>query len=407
MKFSEVAAIERRGYLYLCGFALVSCLSMAASNVFLGLAIAAALHRCVRQRPSFPCFREIVGRPVIAAFLVFAAVTVLSLVGALDLASGVRRVVNHYVFWSAMFFSVILFVRERGEVWRLAQLLALSVVLNDVFVIGQFVHAGGWVRRFGGGMFYMAFATAVLTALPLFLMYVLRGTQQRWRYAAAGAFLLTLVGLVLNGTRTVWGLALPFCLLAAYPCVEDKRRFAGGIVVALVAIGALFAAVPTVQMRAQTIVAMESEQSYQERMKIWTSAMHMSEDHPLGVGFGSFPKAYQDIYMLPEAKERGLAHAHNNIMEMLGECGVPGAVTFVVFWLVFSLQALARWRRSRELVHLVLFFAFNAIMMHGLTEFTWDRSITMKMFWMICGLAYAWIACGRAARLTASDADRL
>ena len=43
-------------------------------------------------------------------------------------------------------------------------------------------------------------------------------------------------------------------------------------------------------------------------------------------------------------------------------------------------------------MYLVLFFAWNAIMLHGLTEYTWDRSITMKLFWLMYGLAYVWIA---------------
>lgn len=404
MKFSAVADIDRRGFFYLCGFALVSCLSMAASNVFLGLVIAAALHRCLRQRPTFHGLLDLVGRPVAVSFLVFAAWTIVSLIGAMDLAAGVRRVVNHYVFWPAEFFSVLLFVRSRQQVGRLAVFLVLSIVLNDVFVIGQCVWYGGWVRRFGGGIFYMAYATALLMVLPLLVMYLLCGRDRRLWMAAAVAFALSLVGLILNGTRTVWMLVLPFCIAAAYPCVRDKRRYVVGAILAVAAVGALFAAVPSIGQRAQTIVQMESQQSYQERTRIWTSAVHMAQDHPLtGVGFGSFKKAYQERYILPEAKERDLAHAHSNVMQMLGECGVPGALAFVVFWLVFSVQALWRYHRTGAIVHLVLFFTLNAIMLHGLTEFTWDRSITMKTFWMIFGLACVWMAKDRALAGTPED----
>ena len=398
MTFSAVRDIERRGYFYLCGFALVSCLSMAASNIFLGLAIAAALHRCVRQRPSLPGFMNVVGRPVIASFLVLMAVTLVSLVGAMDLAAGLRRAANHYLFWPAEFFAVLVFVRERRQVWRMAALLALSLALNDVYVLFLSAREGWTFGRFGGGMFYMAYGTALLTGLPLLLMYLLRGNSVRGRRLAAAVFALSLAGLLLNGTRTVWVLALPLCFVGAYPCVKSKWRIVAGFAVALVAIGALFSAAPAVETRAQTIVDVQGEHSYQERLRVWTSAVHMWEDHPLtGVGFGSFKKAYQEHYILPEAKEPGLAHAHNNVIEMLAECGISGALAFVAFWAVFSGQSLLRWWRTRELVHVVLFVAFNAVMLHGLTEFTWDRSITMKMFWMICGLAYAWIACGRSS----------
>lgn len=396
MKFSAIADIDRRGWFYLCGFALTSCLSMAMSNVFLGLAVAAALHRCKRQRPSFAGCLDIIGRPVAVMFLAYVIATLVSLVGALDLIAGMRRILNHYFLWPSAFFSVLVFVRNRRQVFRLAEFLVLSLVLNDFYVIGQSLQVGGQMGRFGGGMFYMAYATALLTVLPLLLMYFLRSQNQRRRWAAVAAFLLCIVGLLLNGTRTVWALVLPFCLAAAYPCVSSKWKYVAGLMASLMAVGVLLAAVPNVQMRAKTIFEAATDGSYQERTRVWASAEHMWQDHPwTGVGFGSFPKAYTEKYILPEAQERQLRHAHSNVMEVLAECGSLGVITFIAFWLVFSLQALGRWRRTHEEVHLVLFFSLQAIMLHGLTEFTWDRSITMKMFWMIFGLACAWMRCGR------------
>ena len=38
---------------------------------------------------------------------------------------------------------------------------------------------------------------------------------------------------------------------------------------------------------------------------------------------------------LPEAKERELTHAHNNIMHMLAECGIIGVSALLIFWLTF------------------------------------------------------------------------
>ena len=131
MKFSAVADIDRRGYGYLCAFALVSCLSMAAANVFLGLAIAALLHRCLRERPQLPGFWDIVGRPAAVAFFVLAVATIVSIIGGWNVMGGVKRALNHYAFWPAEFLSVIVFVRTRAQVWRMASLLVLSLVLKD------------------------------------------------------------------------------------------------------------------------------------------------------------------------------------------------------------------------------------------------------------------------------------
>lgn len=394
MKFSAVADIERRGYFYLCGFALASCLSMAVANIFLGLAAVATLHRWFRERPRFPRFFEIVGRPVVFLYLALFAAELLSMVGGLDPAAGWKRLGNHDIVWPSVMLATMVCVHERRQVVCLAELFVLSLVLNDLFALWQCAQAGGQMGRFSGGMFYMAYGTALLTALPLLLMYMIRGRDRVRRWMAAAAFLLSLAGLFLNGTRTVWVMVLPLCALAAFLCTRYKWKCVVGVLAGAAVFCELFSVSPSVHARVMSIVQMDADYSMQERQHfVWASAQRMFDDHPLtGIGYGSFSKAYHETYILPGAREPWLQHAHSNLMQELSECGILGITAFVALWLVFSVQAAYRWWKTGQDVYLVLLFSWNAIMLHGLTEYTWDRSITMKMFWMIYGLAYVWIA---------------
>ena len=348
MKFSAVADIERRGYFYLCGFAVVSCLSMAVANIFLGLAAAATLHRWFRERPSFPRLVEIVGRPVVVACLVLLFAELLSMVGGLDPAAGWKRLGNHYIVWPSVLLAAMVCVRERHQVIRLAELLVLSLVLNDLYVLWQGAQAGWQMGRFSGGMFYMAYGTALLTALPLLLMYVIRGRDRVRRWQAAAVFLLSLVGIFLNGTRTVWVMVVPLCVLASFLCTRHKWKCIIGLLAGVIVLYEIFSVSPSVHARVMSIVRMDADYSMQERQHfVWASVQRMFDDHPLtGIGYGSFSKAYHETYILPGAREPWLQHAHSNLMQELSECGILGIVAFVALWFVFSVQAAYRWWKT-------------------------------------------------------------
>lgn len=68
----------------------------------------------------------------------------------------------------------------------------------------------------------------------------------------------------------------------------------------------------------------------------------MFRDHPvLGVGLGQYKDNYQQKYILPQAKEPYLTHAHNNFLPMLAENGIIGFAGFFnaacwLYWLFFQ-----------------------------------------------------------------------
>ena len=117
----------------------------------------------------------------------------------------------------------------------------------------------------------------------------------------------------------------------------------------------------------------------------------MFEDHPVfGVGMAQFGDKYPQ-YISPDAKEPGLRHAHNNFFHILAEAGIVGFIAFVCFvgyLLYFSIHG---WLATEMIAYLVILADLLGVMLHGLTEYTWGATLTMKFFWLVMGLSLIWI----------------
>ena len=125
----------------------------------------------------------------------------------------------------------------------------------------------------------------------------------------------------------------------------------------------------------------------------------MFQDHPLiGVGMGHYEKAYQTEYILPEAKERTQWHAHNNIMQMLGERGALGALAYCGMELYFMAFALRGWYKTQGLPYLAFFTIVLAIMLQGLTDYNLWSAVVSKAYWFSLAICLQWIALTRKER---------
>ena len=127
--------------------------------------------------------------------------------------------------------------------------------------------------------------------------------------------------------------------------------------------------------------------SNSERMLVWTSAFQMFKDNPIfGVGYGQYKDAYQTKYISPDAKETYLEHAHSNIFQLLAECGIIAASTFLLMWGYLSYFSLRRWFKDKNFEWLVFFCVLWGFMLHGLTEFNFETSVPSRIFWYSLGL---------------------
>ncbi len=238
------------------------------------------------------------------------------------------------------------------------------------------------------GVFY-AMYLPIFVALALFL----RG-QKFWRLAALAGIALMLVAIMATYSRQSYLIALVGIVLLML-----RRGLATTLVVAILAVAAIDFLPESVTTRVQ-----ETEQrnelgdeqldaSTASRFEIWSGAMRMWREHPLGVGLNRF-KSYIGNYSIYRNFD-----AHNFYVLTLAEMGPLGLAAMA--WLLWRLLGLARSLRhsvaARENPETrALAYGFTvmvvAMALGNVYGSPFLEGAVMTNFWILCGLLERYVA---------------
>lgn len=384
----RVERVHAWAFYLLCGFGLFSNVSIAAANIFLGTLVAVVLLRLWLKRDDW---REALpnGRMGRALFILMGAVILSSLFSS-DISKSLRTFGDYYGYRMLGLYAVLLMIREKRRLALIAVCVAVSFAVNDLAVIYQGIFQENF--RASGFSIYMSVGGFLSMLLPSLILLLLSGQiDEKYRVPARMLLVLGCMALLYNGTRGAW-LAVPLTtLLCCGFLVRRKKKFLIGTLLTAVVFAGIFAAAPTFSSRLASIGDTKM-QSNSERLLLWTSAYRMFEDHPiLGVGFAQFKSEYQSGYILPEAKERELTHAHSNVMHMLAECGAVGLFALLFFWGTWLFESFRIWRATRHVAALVTAAVLMGLVLQGLTEYNMGNSAVMKLHWLLIGLSLQWL----------------
>lgn len=388
LKEIGIERIHTWAFYLLCGFALFSNISIAIANIFLGTLTALLLFRLWRKyddwQDALPDGR------IGMALLILMGVLILSSLFSADVSHSLRVFGDYYGYRMIAFYAALLMIREKRQLALIGVFVAVSFIINDLVIIFQGIVQGNY--RAAGFSFYMSVGAFLSMLLPVLVVLLLSGRlDARYRTPAAVTLVIGCMALLFNGTRGAW-LAVPIVtfICVAFLVRDKKKLIVGTTIIALIFAG-IFAVTPALSSRFATISDTKM-QSNSERLLIWTSAAHMFEDHPmLGIGFAGFKAAYQGQYMLPEAKERELGHAHSNVMQMLAECGVIGLAALLFWWWTCLSYGFRTWTTRRCLAGLLLAAVLLGLILQGLTEYNMGNSAVMKLHWLLMGLCLQWM----------------
>ncbi|MDP8991945.1 MAG: O-antigen ligase family protein, partial [Actinomycetota bacterium] len=282
-------------------------------------------------------------------FLALAAWSLVALPSAPDSALAVRQ--TALVAGELAFVCTVMAVCATPRHVRL--LMGVLTVVGVVVAITAFGGTGEVKAGYGGayvagraqGVFNQpnqlgAFCAAgLLVAVGL----VMGARSRTGRWLAGGAATLITMGLLMSLSRGAWiGVALALAVLLVM--LPEARRALVGVGVPLlvlaVTIGAFAPSSPQVRVvgeRASSIVGQRNP--YDDRPAIWEEARRQVRADPLtGQGPGSFP-----VVSGQATSETGTAfadHAHNILLTVAAETGLPAAAFFV--GLVVHVGAVAR-----------------------------------------------------------------
>ncbi|MCM0758019.1 O-antigen ligase family protein [Sporomusa sphaeroides DSM 2875] len=381
---NTITFIDKAVFYLLTCYAAVFSISSDASTI-LKLAIIAAGIRCIKKP-----IRLDLDRGLATTIIFFFCTLLVSSITAYEPLTSFKQV-GEYLYYMVPLFLAVLFVKKRKQLIVLLLALVVSTCVSDSYAIWQGLQ--GQQRAAAFTAHPMLLAGYLVQMLPLILIVLAEKTELRkgMRMGLLVVFLLSLAALIYNGTRGAWvAVAITF---SVYGMITVKRNkyILPSIIILFIMTGIVLGMNPAFQNRVQSITDLNN-QSNKERILLWKSSWNIIKDHPLtGVGSNNFRILYQEKYILPEAKEPHLTHAHNNFIHIAAEAGILGLTGFVCLFGYILKFSWRQWRACPENIFaLGCFLVTISLLLQGLTEFNFFHSRVMRLYWLIVGFMLAY-----------------
>ncbi len=326
-----------------------------------------------------------------------------------------------------------------GTDWAQSKIVSASFIYDRLPHFVQGIPrsiAGGFARNGVGGT--LTFIVPLLAALATFKSKVESqkskvnelGTRgwllitDNWLLFTAlvwFALALSLVTLALTQSRGgILGAAVGLLAVATLRLAQGRfwreRRFAWVIVVgAVVLIGVMVAGQGTALI--EFLLRMDARGgTLASRLEVWQRGVMMVQDFPFtGIGIGTYNNIAHALYpFFIAAPDEIVAHAHNNLLEVAVDVGIPGLVAYVALLTGFVVSALRAYRATidsgvRALI-VGLGFGMLAHQVFGLTDafiLGTKPGVLMWIYFALAVAVYARICRGEAfAHTDLSDQSR-
>ncbi len=249
---------------------------------------------------------------------------------------------------------------------------------------------GGFnVNEIGGAM---AFFAPLAAGVMFYSLRDARAARVRLGASVVGFALLALALFLGQSRLAIIGVVFAVGLLAIILLQNRRwRRIALALiavfcVVELVIVSGIFAP-PTLQPE----IAERDETSFSQRLVIWGAAVNIIRDYPLtGVGLNQFrSQRVRENYPVPDFAMRVVPHAHDELLQVGADTGIPGMILFVIWHAGLVVMIWRTWRDGDPLVQVVGLSAGAGLLAHaifGLADaitlfdrFTWA-------YWLMVGL---------------------
>ena len=394
------------------GSAVTILVSIAASQILLGLALAALLLSGARMR--LP--------RIWIPLCLFLLGTLLSLALSPDPAAGLPQVRKIFVF--TMLLVVFSTLRDMLVIRRLFLCWAGAGALISLRGFVQFGHKVQEAHALGRPFYdyyiaeritgfmshWMTFGGEEMFALLMtsaFLFFACIARKRAWLWLLC-AFLMALA-LLLGFTRSIW---LASAGAGLYLLWFWKRLLAVALPVVLLLIALLSPA--SIRERFTSLLRPGKVDSNQHRIVTWRTGFEMIRAHPW---FGLGPEEVKpqfDRYVPPDISrplpEGWYGHLHNIYLQYAAERGIP--TMLCMLWILGQIlydcvRRLWRLPPGRSDLKFVLHGAVAVViatMIAGVFEYNLGDSEVLTMFLVAVGCAYSAMECDGAAKEEAAVA---
>ena len=286
-----------------------------------------------------------------------------------------------YMYNILLLFLMPILIKNELQIRNLFYLLLVSLACMDLHIFWQAYHgvprpvSSAWSVPATTAMFYM-----VLTPfLGVMLIY-----KKKISYVIL--LIATITALLLTQTRGAWLAILPVGLYLLVYYMRNIKKILLAVVLGASFIAIFMSFSHGLQEHVRSIGNPQTF-SVAERFKMWRSAEQMFADHPLmGVGLGNYAEAYQKVYILPEAREPWIFHAHNNFIHFFAEDGLFGGVIFLGLNLYLLYWG---WKRRSNFYGMIFFSSTLALALFSFTDYAFAQFVGMRLYYFCGGLCLA------------------
>ena len=216
---------------------------------------------------------------------------------------------------------------------------------------------------------------------------VFYGVNPKLRLVSGAFTALALIAVVLSFSR---GGYLASGAVALGLAVMHRRRWwwlAAGLVAALIALR-----IPQISARVYTEIDLTNgRNTLVGRFHLWDAALQMLSHHPLfGAGLSGFAAALAP-YWNPTHIDR-FTYPHNIVLNFWTETGVLGVVAFAWILVTGFRVSWRGWRKSDidwRPIHLGVFFALVAVIVHGLVDVPYFKNDLSLEFWTLVAISWS------------------
>ncbi len=293
--------------------------------------------------------------PLIKLAVLILLLMVLSVPTSLYQGMSVSFLLNDFLKTFMMMLLIVTTARGFVDLERYAAVQVIGGVVYCLFVLTRFkVDASG---RLGSLEYYDANDLAMLLVgtVPLILYFLRRGAPKRMRLAALVAMGTYLVTIERTGSRGGFlGLiAVALFLLLTFRALPARVRL-GSVVGAALILGVV--ASDRYWNMMQTLLHIREDYNWsghadEGRMEVWKRGLGYMWQRPLtGVGVQAFTTAEGTISPIAQRQDYGVgvkwSAAHNALVQIGAELGVPGLLAFVAL-IVVAFRTMGRVSRHR------------------------------------------------------------
>ncbi len=224
----------------------------------------------------------------------------------------------------------------------------------------------------------------------------------RLNWIVFGALALSLITLALTQSRGgIFGAAVGLLAVAVW----RERRFVWVIVAGVVVLIVLLLAGQGNAL-AEFLLRMDAQSgTLASRLEVWQRGVMMVQDFPFtGIGIGTYNNVAHSLYpFFIAAPDEVVAHAHNNLLEVAVDVGIPGLIAYVALLTGFAVCAARAYRATNDASVCALLaglgFGMLAHQVFGLTDafiLGTKPGVLMWIYFALAAVAYVRICRGEA-----------